>query len=262
MLVDSHCHLNFPQFADDLDGVVARAIASDVRMMQTISTSMKELGDILAIAEAYPHIYASAGVHPNNVSEEPLVTLEELIKAASHPKIIGIGETGLDFYYEHSPQKKQEESFRIHLQAAADTGLPVIVHTRDADQRTIDILRECYAKAPFTGLIHCFSTSYDLAEAAMELGMYISISGIVTFKKAIELQEHVTKIPLERLLVETDAPYLAPTPHRGKTNEPAYTKLTAQAVAALKDVSYEAVATQTTENFFTLFTKADKAMAA
>jgi TatD DNase family protein len=256
MLVDSHCHLNFPDFKDQVTDVINRAVANDVAYMQTICTKISEFAAVLAIAEQYNNVWCSVGVHPNNVENEPLVTAAELTKLANNPKVIGLGETGLDYYYERSPREKQKLSFIEHIKTSQSTGLPVIVHTRAADEDTIEILREQYAKAKFPALIHCFSTGAKLAHAAIELGMYISISGIVTFKKAEELQSIVKDLPLSSILVETDAPYLAPMPYRGKTNEPAYTRNTAQFIADLKGISYEEVARVTTENFFKLFGKA------
>ncbi|PIR37109.1 MAG: LuxR family transcriptional regulator [Alphaproteobacteria bacterium CG11_big_fil_rev_8_21_14_0_20_39_49] len=256
MLVDSHCHLNFPDFENKIADVVRRASDMDVKYMQTICTKLGEFPQILDIANDYDNIWCSVGVHPNNVAEEELTNAEELIKLARDNKVIGIGETGLDYYYEHSPREKQQKSFREHLKASAETGLPVIVHTRDADDDTLRIMQEQYAIKQFTGLIHCFSTGSKLAYGAIELGMYISISGIVTFKKATALQEIVKELPIEKMLVETDAPYLAPTPHRGKTNEPGFTRHTAQFIAELKGVPYDEVAKKTTANFFELFSKA------
>ena len=258
MLVDSHCHLNFPDFKDQVDEVVKRANDNDVKYMQTICTRLGEFNDILAIAENYKNMWCSAGVHPNNVMEEELASAQQIIDLTGNPKVIGIGETGLDYFYEHSPREKQQASFREHIRASQETGLPLIVHTRAADEDTIDIMQEEMSGGKFSGLIHCFSTSSKLAYAAIEMGMYISISGIVTFKKATELQDIVKELPLERLLVETDAPYLAPMPHRGKTNEPAYTRHTAQFIADLKGVPYEEVAEATTNNFFELFSKAGR----
>lgn len=257
MLVDSHCHLNFPDLENKIADVVQRASDMDVKYMQTICTRLGEFPQILDIANDYDNIWCSVGVHPNNVAEEELTNADELIKLAQDNKVIGIGETGLDYYYEHSPRQKQQQSFREHLKASAETGLPVIVHTRDADDDTLEILQEQYAQKPFKGLIHCFSTGSKLAYSAIELGMYISISGIVTFKKATALQDIVKELPIEKLLVETDAPYLAPTPHRGKTNEPGFTRHTAEFIAELKNIPYEQVAKITTDNFFNLFTKAN-----
>jgi len=255
MLVDSHCHLNFPDFAADLDAVVARAGENGVGVMQTIGTKISEFPGVLAVASKFPNIYCSVGIHPHEVEKEK-VTLEELIKLTENPKVIGIGETGLDYFYEHSPRLKQKESFLIHIEAARKTGLPLIIHTRNADDDMAEILESEMQKGNFTGLLHCFTSSEKLAEKAIALGLYISISGIVTFKKAEELQALVKKLPLSIILVETDAPYLAPNPERGKRNEPAFTRHTAEFIAGLKGVTYEEVASATTENFFKLFTKA------
>lgn len=256
MLVDSHCHLDFPEFQPDMADVLARAASNDVKVMQTICTRVTEFPKVRAIAEQFPHIYCSVGIHPHNVEEQPKVTTEELIAYTQHAKVIGIGETGLDFFYDHSPRVLQEASFRAHIAAARETKLPLIIHTRNADERTIEILQDEIKKGSFPGLIHCFSTGRELAEASIAMGLYISISGIVTFKKAQELQETVRGLPLDKLLVETDAPYLAPVPHRGQRNEPAFTKHTAEFIAELKNVPFEEVARVTTENFFSLFTKA------
>lgn len=254
MLIDSHCHLNFPDFEGKLDEVVSEATKNGVSHMQTICTKISEFEDIKAISNKYGNIWCSVGVHPNNVAEAEISTTSELVSLAkSFDKVIGIGETGLDYYYENSPRELQQKSFINHIGAARELQLPVIVHTRAADEDTVEILQKQTAKGAFPGLIHCFSTSSYLAHAAIELGMYISISGIVTFKKAHELQDIVKDLPLERLLVETDAPYLAPVPFRGKTNQPAYTRHTAQFIADLKGISYEEVERVTTQNFFNLF---------
>lgn len=256
MIIDSHCHLNYPELQNDFAGMLARAEQANVKYMQTICTKMSEFEEVLQIANSNENIFCSVGVHPNNVADEELVKLQQLTDGSKHQKVIGIGETGLDYYYEHSPKKIQQESFITHLQASAKTKLPVIVHTRDADPDTIDILHSEYKNQPFTGLIHCFSTSKELAYAAMDIGMYISISGIVTFKKAQELKDIVRDLPLNRLLVETDAPYLAPVPHRGKTNEPSFTAHVVDCIAELKNIDRETVINQTTNNFKSLFIKA------
>lgn len=255
MLIDSHCHLDFPDFSHELDEVVARAHAADVQIMQTICTKLTEFPKVLAVAERYNTIYCSVGVHPNEVGSQPEVRADTLIELSNHPKVIGLGETGLDYHYENSPRVQQLQAFREHIAASRITGLPVIIHTRAADAETISLLEEEMKKGAFTGLIHCFSTSRELAEKAIELGLYISISGIVTFKKATELQSVVKDLPLEKLLVETDAPYLAPVPYRGKRNEPAFTRNTAEFLAELKGIGYDEVAQATTKNFYTLFTK-------
>lgn len=256
MLVDSHCHLDFPDFAEDIDDVVTRARASGVGVIQTICTKITEFERVRAVAERFDDMYCSVGIHPHEAERQPTVTAERLEELADHPKVIGIGETGLDYYYEHAPRDAQKAQFRAHIEAARRTGLPLIVHTRDADDDTIEILTDEAEKGAFPGLIHCFTSSRRLAEACLDLGMSISISGIVTFKSARELQENVRMIPLDRLLVETDAPYLAPVPKRGKRNEPQLVVHTAQFIAELKGVSYAELAARTTENFFRLFDKA------
>lgn len=224
--------------------------------MLTIAVSMTKFPRVLEIAEARDDIFCTVGVHPHSAGKEPQVTVEALLDHAKHPKVVGFGETGLDYYYEHSPRDEQKQSFRTHIQAAREAGLPVIVHTRDAEEDTLEVLRSEYEKGAFPGLIHCFSASADFAKQAVEMGLYISVSGIITFKKADELREAVATVGLDRLLVETDAPYLAPLPHRGKPNEPAYTRLTAEKLAEIKGVSFDELALATTNNFFKLFGKA------
>jgi TatD DNase family protein len=256
MLVDSHCHLDFPEYATSLDEVLMRAAANDIGYMQTICTQISKFKQVLTVAERYPHIGCSVGNHPNHVAEEAKVTAQDIIALTKHPKVIGIGETGLDYHYEYTPHREQQDSFIAHIQAAQETGLPVIVHTRDADEDTIDILQEQMDIKKFPGLIHCFSTGRKLAERAIEMGLYVSVSGIVTFKSAADLQNTVKDLPLTSLLVETDAPFLAPVPYRGKTNEPGYTRLTAEFIATLKGIPYAEVARITTENFFRVFSKA------
>jgi len=258
MLVDSHCHLNYPEFGD-LPSVVARAKGMGVGLMQTISTKRSDFAEVKRIAESHPEIYCSIGIHPHEAEPHEDITVEELIAEAQHPRVIGIGETGLDFYYEHSPREAQEVLFRRHIEAGRSLGLPVIVHSRDADEDTVRILQDEYSKGPFPFLIHCFSTGPYLAEKALELGGYISLSGIITFKKSQALRDIVSAIPLNRLLVETDAPYLAPEPYRGKPNEPGYTSYVATRLAEVKAVPVEDVARVTTENFFHLFSKAKAA---
>lgn len=259
MLVDSHCHLDFPDFAGDLDGVIERARLAGVGCMLTIGTHVARFDGVLAIAERYGPVFCSVGVHPHEAAKAPDLTAEHLVRmAARHPKIVAFGESGLDFHYDYSPRDVQERLFRTHIAAARQSGLPLIVHTREADAETLAILGEEQARGPFAGLIHCFSTSRALAEGAIALGMYVSISGIVTFKRADELRGIVRDLPLDRLLVETDAPYLAPVPQRGRRNEPAFTAHTAACVAGVKDVPPETLAERTTENFFRLFAKAAK----
>ncbi len=256
MLVDSHCHLDYPELSKDLDGVMARARDAGVGHMLTIGTKISAFDGVLAAAERFANVSCSVGIHPHEAGTEVAIDAAKLIAMAAHPKVVAFGETGLDFYYEHSPRDQQERSFRAHIAAARDAKLPVIVHTRDADEETARILTEEMERGPFTGVIHCFSSGKELADLAVKLGFYISISGIVTFKKADALRDVVKTVPLERLLVETDSPYLAPIPFRGKSNEPAYVAHTAAMVAQLKGVGSAELAKRTTENFFALFTKA------
>ncbi|NWG46044.1 MAG: TatD family hydrolase [Alphaproteobacteria bacterium] len=254
MLVDSHCHLDFPELAEGLPDVLARAEAAGVGLMVTISTHLSTFPRVRAVAEAHPNVYCTVGVHPHEAAREEADTAA-LVERAAHPRVVGIGETGLDFFYEHSPRAEQEASFRTHIAAARETGLPLIVHSRDADAETVDILHEEYRKGPFRGLIHCFSTGPVLAQGALAIGFYISCSGILTFPKAEALRATVADVPLDRLLVETDAPFLAPVPVRGKTNEPGFVRHTARRLAEVKGVGEAELEAATTENFFTLFTK-------
>ena len=258
MLIDSHCHLDFDELTADEPGVLARARTAGVGGMLTIGTRLDRFDKVRAIAERHANIWCTVGVHPHEAQEEGQRSPDRLIEATRHPKVVGIGETGLDFFYEHSPRAQQAESFRTHIAAARETGLPVIVHTRDADSETAELLEDEYARGAFTGLIHCFSSGPEVARRALALGLYISISGIVTFKAADALRAIVRDLPLDRLLVETDAPYLAPVPRRGKTNEPAYVAHTAAKVAELKGVGLAELEAATTDNFFRLFTKAER----
>lgn len=257
-IVDSHCHLDMLTDYDNISDIVARAGAAGVSHLQTICTKISNFENILSIAKKYPNIYASVGVHPSEISiEEDVITASELIKLSDDEKVIGLGETGLDYFYNKDEKQleKQRESFRQHIMAAQSNGLPVIIHTRDAEDDTIDIISSMQKQAPFPALIHCFTSSKDFARSMLDMGLYISISGIVTFKNAKDLQEAVKFIPLDRMLVETDSPYLAPVPMRGKTNEPSYTKYVVEFISALKGISATEVATQTTNNFFHLFKK-------
>ena len=256
MLVDSHCHLDYLERDGDLDEVVARARRAGVGALITICTKLSEFDRVRAIAERFDEVYCSVGVHPHEAAGEGLSEPARLVELAAHAKVVGIGETGLDYYYEHAPRARQQESFRAHIRAARQARLPVIVHTRDADEDTIGILREAHAEGPFTGVIHCFTAGPELARAALELGLYISVAGIVTFKKAEALRATLGEVPLERLLVETDAPYLAPVPKRGKRNEPAYVVHTAAALAEVKGVSVQELTRITGDNVFHLFAKA------
>mgnify|MGYP000226793756 FL=1 len=255
MLVDSHCHLDYPEFAD-LDAVVQRAGEAGVGAMLSIGTELSRFPGVLAVAEAQDNIYCTVGVHPHEAGKGDMVVLDELLRLAEHPKVVGFGETGLDYFYEHSPRAEQQESFRIHIEAARRMQLPLIVHTRDADDDTLEILTDEMKKGAFPGLIHCFSASKAFGEQAVEMGLYISISGIITFNKADNVREAVKDVPLDRLLVETDAPYLSPVPFRGKPNEPAYTRYTAEKLAEIKAVSFDELERVTTDNFYRLFTKA------
>ncbi|MFA4993827.1 MAG: TatD family hydrolase [Bdellovibrionales bacterium] len=253
MLIDSHCHLDFPAFASDRDGVVARARAAGVGGLLNICTRYREFDVLKKTTEAYDDVYCCLGVHPHHVSEQgENVSVEELINAASHPKVIGIGETGLDYFYDSSPRDAQEESFRRHIRAAKEAKLPVIIHSRDAEDDTLRILKD--EKCAY-GILHCFSSKRMLAEEGLKLGLYVSVSGILTFKKSEDLRDIVRDVPLDRLLVETDAPFLAPEPHRGKICEPAYVVKTTEILAQIKGISFEEMARQTTENFFRLFSK-------
>jgi TatD DNase family protein len=256
MLIDSHCHLDFPDFEDELADVVTRARTAGIGHFLTICTSLRKFVQVRKVAEQYGDISCSVGVHPHNAEDEPDFTAAELIELAEHPKVVAFGETGLDFFYDHSSQKRQEVLFRLHIEAAQQTGLPVIVHARDADSRMIEILTEEQGKGEFPGVIHCFSGGYALAAAVLEMGFYISLSGIVTFKSAEPLREVIQNVPIKRILVETDSPYLAPVPKRGKRNEPAFTTYTAAKVAEIKGISPDELAAVTTANFFRLFSKA------
>jgi len=258
MLVDSHCHLDFPDYAGQVDRIVARAAEAGVGVCLSIGTELKKFPGVKAVAEKFPNVWCSVGVHPHESEKELLDDEAALIAETAHPKVVGIGETGLDYYYEHSPRQPQQKNFRAHIAAARQTGLPVIVHTRDADDDTIDILRDEMAKGAFTGLIHCFTGTQKLADAALELGLYISVSGIATFKNSAALRDVIKTVPLERLLVETDAPFLSPVPYRGKTNEPAFVVHTAKMLAELKGVTQDALAAATTDNFFRLFSKVQR----
>ncbi len=253
MLVDSHCHLDFPDFAAEREAVIDRARAAGVGTMLTIATRLDQFAGVRAIAEAQDGIWCSVGAHPHEAADHADLLPAELAALAAHPKVIGIGETGLDFHYDLSPRDVQERVFRAHIAASRATGLPLIIHAREADDEIARILAE---ERPPPGVLHCFSSGRALAEAALALGFYVSISGIVTFKNAEELRAIVRDLPLDRLLVETDAPYLAPVPHRGRRNEPAFVAATAAAVAALKGIAPEALAAATSGNFFRLFAKA------
>lgn len=253
MLVDSHCHLDY--FSDELDGVLARTAAAGVGQVLTISTRVRQAATYRAIAEAHSGVFFSIGTHPMQAKDEPDVTLEEILAPTGHPRCIAIGESGLDYFYERESAAVQRAVFLRHIEAARATGLPLVIHARNADDDMIAILSEEMAKGRFTAVLHCFTSGAALAEAGLRLGLYVSFSGIITFKKSEELRTIAKSVPIDRLLVETDAPYLAPEPHRGKRNEPAYVAHTARALAELRGMSELAFARQTTENFRRLFGK-------
>ena len=255
MLVDSHCHLDYDSLSEEIDLVVARARSAGIGTMLTISTRLDRFPGVLAIAERFEDIWCSVGVHPHEAGVESDVTTRQLIELSQHPKVVGIGETGLDYYYEHSSRELQKRSFRAHICAAQETGLPIIVHSRNAEADTAHILTEEYAEGAYPGLLHCFSSTKQLAENALEIDFRISFSGIVTFKNAGEVRDAARIVPMDRLLVETDAPYLAPIPHRGETNEPSFVVHTAATVAEIKGVTNTEIADVTTDNFFELFSK-------
>ena len=255
-LVDSHCHLDFPDFAGELDAVVARAAAAGVTRIVTICTRLRQAPRVRAIAEAHPGVFWAAGTHPMHVAEEPPASVEELVALARHPKLVGIGETGLDYHYTADTAAIQQQSLRVHIEAARATSLPLIVHARDADADIGRILAEEHAAGPFTAVMHCFTSGRALAETALALGFYLSVSGIATFRNAAELRAIFADAPPDRLLVETDSPYLAPQPHRGKRNEPAYTADTARIVAEHLGLDPAEFAARTTANFNRLFARA------
>ncbi|MFA5949724.1 MAG: TatD family hydrolase [Hyphomicrobium sp.] len=255
MLVDHHCHLDFPDFSADLDGVVARAHAANVGIMVTISTRIRRLEQVLAVAERFPSVYCSVGTHPHNAHEELDFPTAEIVRLASHPKVVAIGEAGLDYHYKSSTPEAQAEGFRNHIAAARESGLPLEIHTREADEDTVRILEEEHAKGAFPAVLHCFTGGRALAMRAVELGLYVSFSGVVTFKKTEALRSIAHDVPLDRMLVETDAPYLAPIPYRGKTNEPAYVAHTAAVLAEIRGLAPADLARATSENFFRLFRK-------
>jgi TatD DNase family protein len=255
MLVDSHCHLDFPDFAEERAAIVARALAAGVGRMVTISTRVKRFQQIIEIAESFSEIYCSVGTHPHNAAEELDVTADELVRLSGHPKVVAIGEAGLDYFYDHAPRDAQAEGLRTHIAAARRTGLPLVIHSRDADGDMASILEDETGKGAFPFILHCFSSGRGLAEVGVALGGYVSFSGILTFKNSAELRAIAADVPRDRLLVETDAPYLAPIPYRGKRNEPAYVANTAKVLAETIGVSEAEIAEITTGNFFRLFTK-------
>jgi TatD DNase family protein len=256
MFIDSHCHLVYKGLVEDQAAVLARARAAGVSGMLNISTRESEWDDVVGVAEREADVWASVGIHPHEADAHPEIDAAKLIARAAHSRVIAIGETGLDYYYDKSDREQQRTSFRAHIVAARETGLPLIVHTRDAEDDTAAILTDEMGKGDYTGVIHCFTASQDFADKALKLGLYISISGIVTFKNAKDLQASAAMIPDDRLLIETDAPFLAPVPHRGKSCEPAFVADTARFLSELRGVSVETLAEQSRVNFFNLFTKA------
>ncbi len=258
MLIDSHCHLDYPELSERLGEVLARAARADVAAMLTIGTELGRFETVHEIAATHANIWCSVGVHPHEAAAENPGDTTRLLDYAKRPKVVGIGESGLDYYYDKSPRDRQKINFQRHIEAAIETGLPLIVHARDADDDMADMLAAGARAGRLTGVLHCFSSTRALAEKAIELGFYISLSGILTFKGADDLRETARALPMDRLLVETDAPYLAPMPHRGKKNEPAFVAHTAAKLAELKAVSPDALARATTDNFFRLFAKAER----
>ncbi len=256
MFIDSHCHLVYKGLVEDQAAVLARARAAGVSGMLNISTRESEWDDVVGVAEREADVWASVGIHPHEADTHPEIDAAKLIARAAHPRVIAIGETGLDYYYDKSDREQQRTSFRAHITAARETALPLIVHTRDAEVDTMEILTDEMTKGAYTGVIHCFTASQDFADKALKLGLYISISGIVTFKNAKDLQASAAMIPDDRLLIETDAPFLAPVPHRGKSCEPAFVADTARFLSELRGVDIETLAQQSRVNYFNLFTKA------
>src|ERR1700761_8883071 len=255
MLVDSHCHLDFPDFADDLDAIVARAETAGIGRMVTISTRVKRLGGLLAIAERFPNVYCSVGTHPHHADEEDGIPPDELIALTQHPKVVALGEAGLDNHYTDGSPAAQERGFRAHIAAARATGLPLVIHTREADERCGEILEEEMAKGPFPAVLHCYTGGRELAMKAIDLGLHISFTGILTFKKSQSLRDLAAELPADRIMVETDSPYLAPGKFRGKRNEPSYVVEIAKVLAETRGVSLDEISRQTSENFFRLFSK-------
>jgi TatD DNase family protein len=255
MLVDSHCHLDFPDFADDLDGIVARAAAAGIGRIVTISTRVRRLAALLAITERFPDVYCSVGTHPHQADEEDGISPDELIGLTDHPKVVALGEAGLDYFYQHGSREAQERGFRVHIAAARATGLPLVIHTREADEDCGRILEDEMAKGSFRAVLHCYTGGRDLAMKAISLGLSISFTGILTFKNSQALRDLAAELPTDRIMVETDAPYLAPGKFRGKRNEPSYVVEIAKVLADTRGVSLEEISRQTTQNFFRLFSK-------
>jgi TatD DNase family protein len=262
MLIDSHCHLDFPDFATELDAVVGRARAAGIERMVTISTRVKRHADLLAITERFADVLCSVGTHPHYAREELDVTTADLVARASGEKVVALGEAGLDYHYDNSPREAQELGFRRHIAAARETGLPLVIHTREADADTARILEEETGKGAFPAVLHCYTGGPDLAHRAIALGLYISFTGILTFKNSAALRAIAAALPADRILVETDAPYLAPGKLRGKRNEPAFVVETAKVLAETRGVSFDEIARQTTANFYRLFSKVPRTASA
>ncbi len=261
MLIDSHCHLDFPEFAPELDAIVARARAAGIGRMVTISTRVRKLPQVLAVAEKFADIFCSVGTHPHNAHEELDIDAAQLVALSKHPKIVAIGEAGLDYHYDKSPHDAQAQGFRQHIAAARETGLPLVIHAREADADMARILVEETEKGAFPAVLHCYTGGRDLAFEAIELGLYIGFTGIMTFKNGQDLRNLAAELPAHRILVETDAPFLAPLPYRGKRNEPSYVVETAKLLAQVRGVDADEIARQTTENFFQLFSKVPRTLA-
>ncbi|MFN4130251.1 MAG: TatD family hydrolase [Paracoccaceae bacterium] len=255
-IVDSHCHLDFPDFEGEVDQIIARAHAAGVRRMVTICTRLRNEPQVRAIAQAHASVFYAAGTHPMSAAEEPMASVDQLIALAQHPKFVGIGETGLDYHYTADTRDVQQQSLRLHITAAQETGLPLIIHARGADEDMAAILTDGWRARPFGCVMHCFSSGEALAKAALDLGFYLSMSGIAAFPRSQEVRDIFAAAPVDRILLETDSPYLAPPPHRGRRNEPAYTAFTAKLGAGLFGLSEAAFAAQTTANFDRLFTRA------
>jgi TatD DNase family protein len=262
MLVDSHCHLDFPDFAKEIDAIVGRAEAAGIGRIVTISTRVRRHHEVLAIAERFANVYCSIGTHPHYAHEEPDVTASDLVRVTNHPKVVAIGEAGLDDHYQFSPRAAQEKGLRTHIAAARETGLPLVIHSREADADMARILREESRAGAFAAVLHCFTGGRDLAMTGIELGLYVSFSGILTFRNSDALRAIAAELPADRILVETDAPYLAPGPWRGKRNEPSYVAETARILGECRGVDAAAIARQTSENFFRLFAKVPRETAA
>jgi TatD DNase family protein len=255
MLVDSHCHLDFPDFADDLDGIVARAEAAGIGRIVTISTRVRRIDALLAITQRFPNVYCSVGTHPHQADEEDGISTDELIALTQRPKVVALGEAGLDNFYKNGSPEAQERGFRAHIAAARATGLPLVIHTREADDACGRILDEEMTKGPFRAVLHCYTGGRELAMKAISLGLSISFTGILTFKNSQAIRDIAAELPADRIMVETDAPYLAPGKHRGKRNEPSFVVETARVLAETRGVTLDEIAAQTTENFFRLFDK-------